>query len=534
MSRRDAHRLILRTAGGPLRIVWRGAYELIAKTVAWSFRLVDREATVYVAGSLGRGEPVYGLSDFDMVVVAPGLPSRPGARRERLARHIARLERIVPGRPREVLEIAVCEEEDLRRTAAATVLTQGLDDGAPSGLLADVGWQIVAELQERPGVGGAIARWRRIAGPEQRPEQPFVERDHRRLAAWLELQYWWRHAMRGCLEPSMPFAAHLCVKLVVEPLRAWLWLEEGVSPAARREALLLGLRRLPEDEMVLRQALELERTTHRLPPAPLPDALGFLVRLTDRVAAALSHDAAESAATTVRLAGGAAELLLPGGNVPAGAVPLADWRAIVAPRLPDEALLPMEGDPSDPAVVAGAARAWRPGILPALRRENALVLPTTETYTETVLRAVSCSTSDPVSWALMEGRGTATFPELLGWSAQDVAHRATAEHAAWLRFPGPPKRRYLGIGDVPPQVLTLARLVTAARAGLFATSIDEGDPTLAVTAKAMTTVADNAELAEALDRGCAALADWHTEQRPCSGGDLAQLDRATRALSAYR
>ena len=134
----------------------------------------------------------------------------------------------------------------------------------------------------------------------------------------------------------------------------------------------------------------------------------------------------------------------------------------------------------------------------------------------------------------MEGRGTATFPELLGWSAQDVAHRATAEHAAWLRFPGPPKRRYLGIGDVPPQVLTLARLVTAARAGLFATSIDEGDPTLAVTAKAMTTVADNAELAEALDRGCAALADWHTEQRPCSGGDLAQLDRATRALSAYR
>ena len=528
MNRRGAQRLIIRTAGGPLRIVWRGIYELVVRMVAWSYQLIDREATVYVAGSLGRGEPVYGLSDFDMVVVTPG------RRRRRLARHQARLDRFVPGQPREVLEIAVCKEDDLRRTTAETVLTQGLDDGSPSGLLADVGWQIVAELQERPGVGQPVHAWRHVAGPERRPGPQRADRDRRRLAGWLELQHWWRHGMRGCLEPTMPFASHLCVKLVAEPLRAWFWLEKGVSPATRRETLLLALRQLPEEEPVLRQALELERTMHRLPQARIADALGFLVRLTDRAALALERDAAETGVTGVRLVGGAGELLIPGGDVPAGAVPLADWRTLVAPRLPDEALVPVAGDPADPKSLAEAARAWRPGVVPVLRTETAVVLPTTETYSETVLRAVSCSTSDPVSWASLGGRDVATFPELLGWSARDVAWRATVEHAAWLQAPGPPMRRYLTLGDTPPEILTLARLVTAARAGLFAASIERGDPALAVTARATAALAGDSELAEALEQGCDALAGWQAERRPCSEADLAQLDRATRALSAYR
>jgi predicted nucleotidyltransferase len=520
-----ARRLIVRTSKGPLRIVWRGAYELVARAVAWSFRLADRHASVYVAGSLGRGEPVYGLSDFDMVVV--------GERREPLARQLARLERFVPGEPREVLEIAVCEEDDLRRSTAATILDHGLENGEPSGLLADVGWQITAELQERPGVGQPVARWRRIAGPEQRPKSTASDRDRRRLETWLELQYWWRHALRGSLDPAMPFGAQLCVKLVAEPLRAWLWLENGVAPATRREALLAALRELPEEEAVLRQALELERTAHRLPPAPLAEALGFLVRLTDRVAASLARDAAEAGMTTVRLAGSAAELLLPG-NAPSAAVPLADWRALAAPGLPDEALAPTGGDPADLATLAATARSWRPGVLPALRSENAIVLPTTETYAETVLRAVACAASDPVSWALLDGRETAAFPELLGWSARDAAQRATVEHAAWLRSPGPPMRRYLALGDTPAHVVTLARLLTAARAGLFAISIDTGDPTLAVTARATAKLADSKELSEALDQGCDALAFWYAEHRSVNEADLEPLDRATRALAVYR
>src|SRR5687768_17014039 len=100
-----AHRLLVRLAGGPLRGVARVAHAVVARVVAWSF-LVDRGASVYGPGASGRGELVYGPSDFDLVVV-----TRRDA--ERLRRHVERFERLVPGPPQNVLEIATCREEEL-------------------------------------------------------------------------------------------------------------------------------------------------------------------------------------------------------------------------------------------------------------------------------------------------------------------------------------------------------------------------------------------------------------------------------------
>jgi len=83
------------------------------------------------------------------------------------------------------------------------------------------------------------------------------------------------------------------------------------------------------------------------------------------------------------------------------------------------------------------------------------------------MRGIHCPLTDPVSFALAWGAETASFPRMAGWSAQDWARRAVAEHSAWLRA-GPAAR---------PAEMHLA----AARAALFSESLDEGRPELVLT-----------------------------------------------------
>jgi hypothetical protein len=83
------------------------------------------------------------------------------------------------------------------------------------------------------------------------------------------------------------------------------------------------------------------------------------------------------------------------------------------------------------------------------------------------LRTLKCRVSDPVLFALAEGKRVATFPRVSGFSAEDLARRAVAEHGAQLR---------LGTDQ------SLEVLWRAARAALFLQSIQEGDPELPLTA----------------------------------------------------
>jgi hypothetical protein len=105
------------------------------------------------------------------------------------------------------------------------------------------------------------------------------------------------------------------------------------------------------------------------------------------------------------------------------------------------------------------------------------VLPTAPWW-RTRLRAIKSRPTDPVSFALAEGDRVARFPRVRGWSAEDTARRAVAEHRAWLRGePGPWAASVSSNGRGG----ALAMLLTAARAGLLLESLDEGEPELPLT-----------------------------------------------------
>jgi hypothetical protein len=90
------------------------------------------------------------------------------------------------------------------------------------------------------------------------------------------------------------------------------------------------------------------------------------------------------------------------------------------------------------------------------------------------LRAVQCPESDPVSHALVAGATAAEFPQLPGWSARECAERAVLEHRAWLEVEA----------DRDPVQRRLAMLFSGARAAVFATSLEAGEPLLPLTAAA--------------------------------------------------
>jgi hypothetical protein len=165
-------------------------------------------------------------------------------------------------------------------------------------------------------------------------------------------------------------------------------------------------------------------------------------------------------------------------------LPLADWRARAAPRVPDEAMMLIEPSTVDPTLLVSIANADGGDAVPAFHYNSMVFMPTTNPE-RGILRAVQCRPTDPVSTALAEGKTVARFPELAGWSASHSAMRAVAEHRAWLesnRWVRPP-HGWIGMQSGPrqPTVRTMGLLFTAARAALFLESLSEGDPELAVT-----------------------------------------------------
>ena len=161
-------------------------------------------------------------------------------------------------------------------------------------------------------------------------------------------------------------------------------------------------------------------------------------------------------------------------NTP-GRCPCATGGASFFPRLADELFASAPGDPADPDVLGRATAADRYGAYTALRAGRLMFLPGVRFRTR--MRAIKSSVVDPVSFALVEGRAVAAFPDVPGWSAQDTARRAVAEHLAWLRaaptvVAGPP-------GEAEGS--KLATLLGAARAALFLESLQGGDPELPLT-----------------------------------------------------
>jgi hypothetical protein len=469
-------RLLIRLARTPLRRLLAVAYLGLARVGAWYLTRGLPGATAYVRG--GPGDPDFwpGLSDLDLVLVVaddPGSPGGPAACvRERWRRLQARfpLAKTVLDWPR------VYEQAELRDFADSSAFTYGLEPGGNTGAVRAAYFGPRASLDavrvlERPGLYAPAAGWRRLSGHDRRPHDVVRDEQARRIAGWLELLYWWRWAVRFCVFPIEPRVADLSAKLIAETARIWLWLAHGERASSREDVLERALTRLPEEEDALGYAIDLRRRLPDSPEEPLRHALPSALRMSTRIAQLLGYQVAEHGTSEVRLVG--AEGVGAMGDGPeAGRLPLVDWRALACATAPDESLLSLGGDPSDPSQVAAAATSHRDGPYPVLSADGLLLMPAAE-LVRSRLRAVKCPTVDPVVFAVVAGSDVASFPRVRGWSAADTARRAVAEHRARLAVASP------SVDGGEPAMLA------AARAGLFAESIERDEPELCLTPTAV-------------------------------------------------
>ena len=464
-------RFVIATSRGPLRPLWALAYRGAAHAAAsWLGRGLG--VGVYLRGGLVQGEAEYGLSDVDLSVIAPDAARAAEVRRrwKRLAELLEPL-----GEPVECHHIET--RDAVERACGATVFTHGL-----GGHQAEGG---SIRMQERPVRTGQLSNWRLLSGPDLRPPAAgaWPERD-RPAVAWLDLQFWWRHAFQLASQGNRAWLGVSCVKLVAEPVRTLLWLEDGTELGSRAEALDHARHRLPDQREAIDHAIELRRGGG----APeLGIVVAALAQVSLRIADEIGRRARAAGATRVELDG------LDGSRP----LPLVDWRARTFEPMPDPVLVPMEGDPADPARLAAASAAAATGVYPALTiGADLMVLPTTSAAAGR-MRGVECPVTDPVSFAMLAGRGDARFAELPGWSAADAAERAVRAHALLLASERDPS-----YWDVPGE--GVARLLASARAAFFRESVEYGDPVLALTAQAVARMlcerrpADRATVEEAL------------------------------------
>jgi hypothetical protein len=263
--------------------------------------------------------------------------------------------------------------------------------------------------------------------------------------------------------------------------------------------------------------------------------LPLLVRMSSRIATAVDAASAAAGFTEVELAGNdpAEPVLasgawqpnpsLPGGRAPE-IHPLADWRALACPLAPDDTFAPVSADPTDPAAYIAAAGV-NDGPYPTLLADRLLIRPGTR-FIRTRLRVIECRTTDPVSFALLERRRTASFPNLRGWSIADTAARAVAEHRRWVHAdpesgPGDGGGRELGM------------LLSAARAAALLQTVAAGAPelplTLAEGARMLTRATGNGEAEDAFGHYRAFVED---RVRPPESA-LAAARELVRRLPAY-
>jgi hypothetical protein len=546
--------LVLRSGQGRLRRMWAVVHRLaIALVRIWVAPLTLRHKVhVYLKGGFGLGQPIYGVSDIDMIIVLAHDPGRPGGRRTAAARRWRRLCAVLPPLIK-LFQLWIYEDAELHALQDDTYLTFGLRAGdgravAPAAFLGSRPPHDDMRLLDHPGLYGVGRDWRRLGAP-RRPLPPVTDPATGTILAWLELRFIWGHAFATAVRPDVASAAYTCQKLVSEPARIWLWLRHAEQLFDREAVLWRALTLLPEEEATLRFAVELGRRLAHAPEPPLFDVLPFLVRMSTRIAEYLAHATRAAGITEVELVWDdereplvdpanrrtIAALTDPVGDL--RLLPLVDWRACAIPAPLDEALMVVPGEPSDLARVAELARANRVGAYAVLTTGQLLVAPVDAIGERGRLRGIQCATSDPVSHALIRGQAKASFPRVDGWSAESLALRAVAEQRAHLELGG-------AATALPPwvsapeahSVTELSALFSAARAALFADSLKTQRPELLMTGAA---VADR--LAECrpgartvVECAYGALAAARLHQQPVDSRAVSALRRIVENMPAFR
>ena len=476
--------IVVRTGATPLRRAWRRLYRLYARIVVIGLTSHLPRASAYFR--LPELDFVPGLSDIDLLIVLGGSPRVQEAAAERLHRRATRLRASRLGRLLPLIDDPlVFGEKEVRDLVGSNAMTYGLRQPGAFRSPVAPGTGEAASLSRvrilmRPGLYHTLEDWHPLSRSGAPLHDPPRDGQQQRIAAWLDLGFWWEVLPRACLRATGSRPADVCVKGVAESLKAWLWLARGEQVASRLQALQRGLELFPEEEMALREILELRQSLHRWKDtgSPLDRTLPLLVRLAQRIAELIDGQALAAGFTEVKLRGGdptgpivASDGVRPSvvGTRSSEIYPLLDWRGLVSPLLPDDTFTPLALGADDASAYLDAAR-LNHGPYQTFLADGLLIRPGAE-YMRTRLRGIECRTTDPVSFALLEQKLSASFPNLEGWCAIDVARRAVAEHQAWLD----PR-------TAPPASVgrRLGMLLSAARAAVFLASF-EREPELPLT-----------------------------------------------------
>ena len=182
--------IMLRTARSPLKPLWAGLYAVIARGVALIVAPRRTRANVYLTGSLASGEPLYGLSDIDLVTVAAdeGESRRVRRRYEALCRALPPLRGLIP-------HFRTYDARSLASILTGSYLVNGLADGRAVFLGADA-----------IGDEGRLARATRSPryiglAPRTGPVADLPRRRTRRAGPrppGSSLHHRWRYTSRAC------------------------------------------------------------------------------------------------------------------------------------------------------------------------------------------------------------------------------------------------------------------------------------------------------------------------------------------------
>ena len=518
---------MLRTGRSPLRHLWRALYLATARAAAvW---LARKGGTIYLTGSLAHGEPLYGLSDLDLVAV-----SRDQDGRKQMERDLARLYRAAPTLRRLMAHTGLYDRAELDAVTSSTFLTYGCGTGEASFLGAGVRDPMI--LLERPGLGGPARDWRRLRGPLA--ARPIARtRQDERIAAWLELQHRWKLAYSRWADPPSYATAAGVATLLAEIARIWLWLVAGEDVTGRRGPLERAACLLEDERQPLPAAVSVLERLPRCQPLPAAELWSSYLRLSERIARCIGE---ELRGLPVR------QVELDGDPLPRG-LSLRDWPGLALPRVSwtsdGLATVPLEffdvvGDnAAELAAVVDAACAGTAEYWPSLRSGPLLLRPSREPWGRGRLRGLEIQASDPVSFALAAGETAAPFPEVSGWSARDRALRSVAEHRAWLHEErDEPELRPSWVGARPlatePTPASVSLLLSAARAALFLDTVEEGPARLTLTDQATVAAlaAGDPAAAEPGEQALAYLRDRDPQERP----DPAMVMRLRAAVIRLR
>lgn len=489
-----------------MRVVWLRLYRLAAWASATYLLRGERGGCAYARAGVGTGTLVPGVSDIDLVLVCEGDDGAPGAAAKRIHSRYRRA--VAAVRP---LGLLLDHPQALERAELADLLTEntltiGARAGGARAIYVDAPERVDRiRVAERPGLFDSYNDWRHVRGRRLTLDRTARTPAEVRLAAWLELAYWWRTAFFACAGAFGPRGGYLAAKLIAEPARILLLLEHGETHHDRVATLSRAQELYPEESASLGYALELLQSAHRLPALRLNEVMPPLVRLSERIATAFDEATSTEGVTEVAVIG----------NGPAdGSSPICDWRSLVFSHVGDERLTLSGAALTDPEAVGHAAVEEELAIT-AFRSCPLLAFPGA-TWERSRMRSVHVAATAPVTFALIEGRATAAFPLHPGLSLDDVSRRALAERRALLH--------------ASPES-TVAVALHAARASLIRESVVEGEPRIPVS------LAATAKLLAERDPSQRALVDETLASLDRTGGDeiaptpLSELIRGLPGLS---